>query len=337
MVSNLKNNRLVYFAYFIHRAKWPLLRQNFRHTSACGSRKGLRLIIDVIINSIRRGFSFDEYFYYGFANRNPEQRRAYASIVDMYKFQLAHNPRASRAMLEDKIQFLSKTTAPIGRHWLDLTKATDADIVRFVSGKEKVVLKRSRAGAGKAVRVISFPPTKHGDVPDIAREGGFDLLEEYVYQHPRMNALHPASLNTVRVVTQVTSDGDVDVLGCILRMGVGINTDNLSTGGIACPIDSTTGRVTGPGICFDIAKGEFEMHPTSGVALVGLEIPHWERIMKMCREAAAEFLPNRSVGWDVAVTEAGPVLIEGNHDWGARLLQMPHKRGIARILERYTS
>lgn len=156
-----------------------------------------------------------------------------------------------------------------------------------------------------------------------------------MYQHPRMHALHPDSLNTARVVTQVTADGKVDIVGCILRMGVGINTDNLSTGGIACPVDIATGQVTGPGVSFDITKGEFETHPTTGVTLNGFQIPHWNAVTELCRTTATEFLPNRSVGWDVAVTEDGPVLIEGNHDWGARLLQMPHKQGFSAVLARY--
>lgn len=337
MLSYLKNNRLVYFAYFIRRARWATLRKNFSHTCKKGQQNGFRLVLDMLSTSLRLGFSFDEFFYYGLCTKTIEERRQYASIVDMYKFQLMNNPKNDRFLVENKIHFLSMTKAPLGRRWLDLSNCSPDDVEEFVSKEDKVVLKNSQGGAGKAVKILSFPPFKREEVFAFAKTNHFDLLEGYVKQHYSLARLHPASLNTIRVITQVTKSGSVEVLGCALRMGVGIITDNLSTGGIACPIDLETGKVKGPGVSFDMTKGPFEAHPTSGETLEGMLIPYWNEIIQLCRETAVAFLPNRSVGWDVAVTEAGPVLIEGNHDWGARLLQMPHNRGFKETLSRYSA
>jgi hypothetical protein len=36
----------------------------------------------------------------------------------------------------------------------------------------------------------------------------------------------------------------------------------------------------------------------------------------------------RSIGWDIAISDRGPVLIEGNAHWSTSLLQIPAPRGL---------
>ena len=48
----------------------------------------------------------------------------------------------------------------------------------------------------------------------------------------------------------------------------------------------------------------------------------------MVREASLLHPENRSIGWDVVITEEGPGLIEGNHDWCKLVWQLPVNRGL---------
>ena len=56
-------------------------------------------------------------------------------------------------------------------------------------------------------------------------------------------------------------------------------------------------------------------HPVTGRQLVGFSIPHWDQARDLVCRAARFFLPVRSVGWDVAVTDEGVKLLEGNIWW----------------------
>lgn len=53
--------------------------------------------------------------------------------------------------------------------------------------------------------------------------------------------------------------------------------------------------------------------------------------------AAQRLLPEiPSIGWDVVITETGPILLEGNHDWDTSLQQIANHQGMmARYHEIY--
>jgi hypothetical protein len=55
----------------------------------------------------------------------------------------------------------------------------------------------------------------------------------------------------------------------------------------------------------------------------------------MIKKAALLHPENRSIGWDVAITNNGPELIEANHDWCKLLWQLPVKKGLKHVLENY--
>jgi len=56
--------------------------------------------------------------------------------------------------------------------------------------------------------------------------------------------------------------------------------------------------------------------------LQGRSIPFWSQLCKYIFKAH-DVCPNiRTIGWDIAITDEGPVLIEGNLGWGTHSLTM---------------
>jgi len=162
-----------------------------------------------------------------------------------------------------------------------------------------------------------------------------DLIEEFIIQHDDLMKLSPSGLNTIRIFTQVVNNR-VDILGTRLRITINSVVDNLAAGNIAANINTETGIVDGVGVYSDITKTDETIHPISKIDIVGFQVPFWEESIKMVKEAALLHPENRSIGWDVAITNKGPELLEGNHNWCKLLWQLPLKKGLKYNIEKYT-
>jgi hypothetical protein len=154
------------------------------------------------------------------------------------------------------------------------------------------------------------------------------ILQARLQQHPFLNNIAPYTTNTVRIVTLLDADDNVRVHFSILRVGrKGSAADNWDRGGISIAIDPVSG-VLGQGVLKPkYGSRRIDTHPDSGVRFAGLQMPYWYEVLDLCSRAA-RVTPNlRSVGWDVAVTANGPVLVEGNPDWDLPMVQV-HTDGL---------
>lgn len=196
-------------------------------------------------------------------------------------------------------------------------------------GQGVLVVDEIRYGAdGIALRTASGERLRLADLESRLPEvefGGYRgyLVQERLRQHPFLDVLCPSTLNTIRVVTFLLSDSDVAIDFSVLRLGrEGNSVDGWLRGGVCVPIEKESG-VLGVG---RLAPGhgdrEVDRHPDTDVGFTGSRLPSWEGVLEMCR-AAARLLPGvRSVGWDVAVTPDGPVLMEANPNWNLEMVQV---------------
>ena len=150
-------------------------------------------------------------------------------------------------------------------------------------------------------------------------------------QHPGMNVLCPASVNTLRIMT-FNDHGKSRILWMGLRIGNGVHAvDNFHARGMVVGIDPETGRLIGNAVNTD--NEEFSHHPTTGVQIDGFQIPCFEEAKELVLKAALESDKILVVGWDVAISENGPLIIEGNRRPGFVLPQVAEGRGRLDIME----
>lgn len=160
-------------------------------------------------------------------------------------------------------------------------------------------------------------------------DGGYHgwLVQRYLEQHQFMLEMNPGTVNTFRVVTFVSATGECKIHFAALRLGrKGSAADNWDKGGISVAVDAATG-VLGKGVFKPSYGGAWVTHhPDTGVLLVGRRVPGWSDIVELCKRAACALSGARSVGWDIALTPGGPVIIEGNAAWSLPLVQV-HSEG----------
>ena len=146
------------------------------------------------------------------------------------------------------------------------------------------------------------------------------LIEECIHNCDEIAQFHPSSLNTIRVTT-MQNGKDCRFIGAALRMGMGGSSiDNVSAGGISVPIELTTGTINMNG--FDARGNEYEKHPTTNKVFSGTIIPHWDKLLQMCKEASTIVPEAYFTGWDVCILPSGEIeFIEGNSAPNIRVLQ----------------
>lgn len=159
------------------------------------------------------------------------------------------------------------------------------------------------------------------------------IVQERIVQHPEIAAFHVSSLNTFRIVTFVDREGEPALFGGFFRMGVaGSVVDNASSGGVVCGFDPALGVLNEAG--WRIGKTNFESiatHPTSGEKFSAKKVPFMKEVVELALNAH-RFTPwIRSVGWDIAVRDDGPVLIEGNERWGPLSLMWVDRGFVGRV------
>lgn len=331
-------NRTKYFLYYLKELEYDKFSKFLNYTCKVTGKSKTRIIADVINSIYKYNIGIMDYFIFRFFEKDEEERSKWVGTGYKYEFDLKTNPKRTREILENKIKFYEAYKPFINHVYCtvdDLLQENKVAVTLFSNDSGKIVVKDSLGQCGWDVEVVKaseFSPTK---LAEYMKSKGFDLAEEFIQQHQTMNELSPTGLNTVRMITMINKEGGVDILGARMRISVNNHVDNLASGNIACPIDITTGKITGKGVYSDITKNPVDKHPITEVPLIGFEIPMWEELVKTTREIALFRPENKGVGWDVAVTSNGPDFVEGNHNWCKILWQLPVNKGLKHILQKY--
>jgi len=272
----------------------------------------------------------------------------YMSSEALLAIQHRLNPYSHQHLTEDKISFYRKCLSadlPTPRilaifgegtyRYPDLKAIrSPGEFVSAASGHAGVVFKPVDGTHGHGVLVLSVEEDRfrehNGRSLDAAEliahsqrcGAGTWLLQERLNPHAELARLsgHPL-IQTVRLVTYIAPAGGVSLLWAWLRIvGGRTSVDNFAFGGngnLVGSIDVSRGTLDHT---LAIAPHGFGLvrkaqHPSTGVAFDGFAVPGFRAACEIVKRAAAAFLPLRTIGWDVAITDHGVSLIEGNVTW----------------------
>lgn len=224
----------------------------------------------------------------------------------------ALNKKEDIHILENKAHFNKFFSDFICRDWILSSESSPKQIADFIRKFGKVIVKPFDAMEGHGIYKLDVNKIDNIEYEASKLASQQVMIEEILVQHPDM-VFGNTSVNTIRVHTILDKHGKGHVLSCVLRAGVGDTVvDNYCSGGAIYPVDVQCGIVSGKGKSH--VGGEHIVHPSTDIVMLGYRIPNWKILIKETIKAA-ERLPNlRLVGWDVAITQNGIALIEGNHN-----------------------
>jgi len=121
------------------------------------------------------------------------------------------------------------------------------------------------------------------------------------------------------------------VTHAMLRNLAKLEPDWHTTEEFAAAIDIDTGRL---GLmCGDrnmAPDAWWERHPKTGAPIAGRIIQNWPAVAELAARAHRVFNGRMIIGWDLALTPDGPMVIEGNSDPDTHFLQRVHRQMIGR-------
>ena len=153
------------------------------------------------------------------------------------------------------------------------------------------------------------------------------IVEPYIPQHETLQTLYPLAVASLRIVT-VRRKGKIHIILAALFLGAGgSTTSNLHQGGLRVPIDLASGALGEKAIRLQVKRGFYTHHPDSGLPFADFTIPFWPQVLDLVSRAHQCFHRIHSIGWDVAITPSGPIIIEGNEEWGTVSFQFTNGPG----------
>lgn len=278
-----------------------------------------RILLDIIRCSFVYGCIYTEYVALDFFHRTKENRKTYITTLYWLTLLNKYNPEKYRKCFHDKREFNKLFYKYIGRNYLDISSSTEEEIREFLYEKKKVVLKISNGCSGKQICVLDLYNKSIEEVINFIKENKYNLIEEYIENIDILAKLNPTSLNTIRIVT-IHSDACFEVICAMLRIGAkGEQVDNISQGGSSAQINVKTGKLSSD--FFSNAYREVPTTQKGKIEISGGGVPYWEEALQIVQEASKIVPEIHIVGWDVAITEKGPVLIEGNESCDSAFMQ----------------
>lgn len=197
-----------------------------------------------------------------------------------------------------------------------------------------ILLKPIRGSGGAGIEILASCPSD-GDPAGIlrmleeAKETGGWIAQDLLRPHPDIADIALDALPTARITTILDERGKPELVTAVLRLAAqpGVIVDNAHAGGIFAAIDFETGEL---GLAkYATAPGEFDRHPANNRPITGRRIPDWQVLRRLALDAHGDHFPAHvQIGWDVAPSDRGPMLIEANARPNVRVPQRATGMGI---------
>lgn len=305
----------------------------------------IKILFDYLHLHRTKGLNMDEYYEFEFENRSKEfrdsflglnEQRYYLDYLNPIKwYSIARNKFFAHKILENtgvKKSILYCYYQPEGIVFNSGEIASNIqDVIRILKNKnvQQCVIKCTETSHGEGVMVVKNIEYLNEDCKLHYFNGKEELLSNVLKEYPllfeglvqqtkQFVQLNESSVNTVRFMTALYPNGEARIIATFIKIGrAGKCVDNAGDGGnVDVCVDTETGEIK-YAIQYDGWRKikDIECHPDSGNQLNGIVIENWEKIKTEVIKFQQAFPYCKAAGWDIAITDEGPVVIEVNDFW----------------------
>lgn len=289
---------------------------------------------DMLFKYFAYGFTPKEYFAFRLDSKKPKETRDFISGRMRMKFRCQMNDILQAHIFNDKAETYDFFKENYRREAIAIEKPEDfEEFSQFVKKHPVFVKKQVYLAQGQGVELVDMSKTgkTEREMFDSLLKCGKHILEEKIIQTLEMAAFNESSVNTVRAITFNTRHG-FKVPYCMIRTGrQGAFVDNSGIGGIQAEIDFETGIVVSD--AYDEYGGIYTNHPASGTAFRGYKFSEWDHLKELIFSSAAKVPQIKFIGWDLAHTKDGWVIVEGNENCYVIAVQQIRGIGMRPIFE----
>ncbi len=308
-------NKFTYYVRVLSGMRLKRFLPILEHASQLSGKSKAWVARDMIRCARKYGAGYHDYIQFGMYDLTEEQKATMVTRVVNRELMACLNDETKTAVLDDKGKFAKAYAQFIKRDVLDLASASEQEIDQFMAKHPRMFCKPSMGSSGRGCFIYEAPAGIGWEkFLEEMKAKGVGVCEEILPQHPKQVAVNPHSLNCLRIVTLIDSQGVPHVIYAVQKFGVkDVCVDNYGPGGIGCRVDLDSGIVKWPGVLGEgYMRQVYDEHPVSHVKFVGYEVPFFKEACDMVCQAAMVTPAVRYVGWDVGITPDGPAIVEGN-------------------------
>ncbi|MBQ9071787.1 MAG: hypothetical protein IJY25_01330 [Bacilli bacterium] len=147
------------------------------------------------------------------------------------------------------------------------------------------------------------------------------LVQEFLKQHADINKINDETVNTLRIISTRWNE-KTHILAAMIRVGAkkGQVVDNADAGGTFIAINTNTGKLDKYGYFYN--KPRTTSHPVTGLVYNNYQIPYWKETVELIKNLHPIIFGFATIGWDIAITETGPVIVEINWNYSFKGIQV---------------
>lgn len=303
--------------------------------------KRISIMVDYYRLYNQKRLLVSEYYEYEFEKCSEHFRETFLGMAEQGYYLKTLNPIKYYSLARNKYLthlYLDNLGIPMPKllgHYNPYEIGSDVNFAKQLirvhqNRKEPFVIKATESSHGEGVYVVESINIINEDIilnlingkkvslKDVLKHKEELIIESLIKQTNQFSNFNNTSVNTIRFMTTLYPNGKAKIIATFIKIGRnGFYVDNAGMGGnIDANINIETGEINQV-VEFKGFRNtrKVEIHPDSKSQLEGTIIENWENI-KSKIISFQESLPFvKAAGWDIAITDDGPVVIEVNDSW----------------------